>query len=380
MYILAGEIGGKKSTFALFTHKIDSAGKRIIDAQVKSKTKTFSCEEYEDYCEKLPMKIEKNSIVPNMIKTFIEQHCDSPEKIYGACLGISGPVNNEQAIIDRSKLKTTFTKNDIKQVLPCKFLPVYLLNDMEAIGYSIFLGNEEEELNKLSKETHQRDPKDRRALMLVGEGLGKACWYWNEKEEALRPFSSEGGHADYASRTDDEDKLLKMLREQKKQKGDLSPVSTENVLSETGLVKIYQYIQKTRGYGNESLEQNQSLEQNSKEASQIIEKAQQQNDSVCKDALDMFISIWGAEAGNLALWFKAQGGVYIGGITIPIEKLKEGAFMEAFTNKAESHRSYNESISVKIFSTEDIVLLGAARFAIDDGFVTKGEAAYGRMN
>lgn len=367
MYILAGEIGGKKSTFALFTHEKDDKNKRTIGLKVK--TRTFDFKEYGIQ----PDKPERNGKVPEMIEAFIKQNCDSQEKIYGACLGISGPVNNKEAIIDRQDLKTIFNEDDIRRVLPCDIAPVSLLNDMEAIGYSIFLGNGEDQLEELSSGTHQTNSKDRRALMLVGEGSGKACWYWNERADAFRPFSSEGGHADCASRTDDEDDLLKMLREEKKQQGDLSPVINENVLSETGLVRIYQYLQKTGRYNNESLEL--------KEASQIIEKAQQ-TDTVYEDALNMFLSIWGAEAGNLALWFNAQGGVYIGATPFLIEilRLKKNGFLDAFTNKADSCREYNSSIPVKVFSMEDIVLWGAARFAIHKGFVTHGEAAYVRSN
>ncbi|MEC4881607.1 MAG: glucokinase [Scytonema sp. PMC 1070.18] len=372
MYILAGEIGSKKSTFALFTHKKDDRNKRTIGSPIKSKT--FYVEDYKKYGNQ-SVKPERNGQVLEMIKAFITQNCESQDKIYGACLGISGPIYSQEATIDRPNLKTIFNEDDIRQVLPCKIVPVSLLNDMEAIGYGIFLGNGEDQLEELSSVTHQTNSKDRRALMLVGDdGSGKACWYWDEKTYAFRFFSSEGGHTDCASRTDDEDDLLKMLREEKKQRGDLSPVSNENVLSEIGLVKIYQYLQKTGRYNNEFLEL--------KEASQIIEKAQKEKDTLYEDALNMFLSIWGAEAGNLALWFNAQGGVYIGGspLLIKILKLKKNDFLHAFTNKAESCREYNSSIPVKVFPMEDIVLWGAARFAIDKGFVSLGEAAYARSN
>jgi glucokinase len=375
MYILAGDIGAKESNFALFTHKID-AGKRTIDSLVT--IQTFSCEDYEKYG--LSDKPEKNGIVPSMIKAFRAQHRE--KTIYGACLGISAPIISGKVKIDHpGGLKTIFTKADICEALPYKNLPVSLLNDMEAIGYGIFLGNGEDKLEELSSETEQTDPKARRALMLVAEGLGKVCWYWNEKKEALCPLSSEGGHADFASPGKDEDDLLKMLREEKEQNNAQSPVSSENVLSKTGLEKIYQFMKENRKYRNESLELSQYIEKSNKKASLIIEKALQQNDPdpMCNDALDMFLSIWGAEAGNLALWFNARGGVYIGGITIPIERLKKSEFIKAF-NKRASHISDEGQIPVKVFSMEEnIVLWGAARFAIDNAFVTRGEAAIAAM-
>ena len=94
----------------------------------------------------------------------------------------------------------------------------------------------------------------------------------------------------------------------------------------------------------------------------------------------MFISIWGAQAGNLALTYNAKGGVYVGGIPIPIDKLREGIFTEAFLNKEGNFKGYNEQISVKVFQEEDIVLWGAARHAINAGFVTKGKFAIMREN
>jgi glucokinase len=115
------------------------------------------------------------------------------------------------------------------------------------------------------------------------------------------------------------------------------------------------------------------------DADTIIQLAQSGN-ALCKNALDKFISFWGAQAGNLALTYNAVGGVYIGGISIPIEILKKSNFMNAFVDKEGTFKNYNEAISVKVFQGQDIVLWGAARHAIEAGFVTKGKFAIMRAN
>jgi glucokinase len=124
------------------------------------------------------------------------------------------------------------------------------------------------------------------------------------------------------NRNDQDIELLKFLKRLKQDKDDNSPVSYEYVLSRPGLVRIYQFVKNLPEWGNQP---------DVNDADTIIQLAQSGN-TLCKNALDQFISIWGAQAGNLALTYKAVGGVYIGGISIPIEILKEGKFRDAFIN------------------------------------------------
>jgi glucokinase len=354
MAILAGEIGKEKSKLALFTHNTDDTGRKTnLGSLITSQT--FETKYYADRMQ-------------DMIEEFLSQNYDDREEIYGACFGIAAPVDNGAASITHTEeLKATFTEQEFSQQLPCKTVPLSFINDMVAIGYGIFLGDGEDKLEVLYSGKYKPDPKDGRALMLVSGGLGQALWYCFDAKKGLYPIASEGGHADFAARTNDEQELLKYLIENEKNEN--SPVSYEFVLSRPGLVRIYNFF-KSKG-GN--------VVQPFTDATSIIQEALQGN-PICKQALDMFISIWGAQAGNLALTYNAKGGVYIGGISIPIDKLKEGIFREAFVNKEGNFKSYNENISVKVFQEEDIVLWGAARHAIDAGFVTKGKFAIMRKN
>lgn len=354
MVILAGKISGETSELALFNHiTIDQTNESGKNKRIESLGNLVASQAFntKDYAQD----------IPKMIKVFLEQRYDGQEDIYGACFGIAAPVNNREATIDQSGVRATLYERDFGQQLPYKRVPVSFINDMEAIGYGIFLGDGEKQLQELYHGNQESDPQERRALMLVSGGLGQALWYWDENKKRLSPISSEGGHADFAPRTEKEIALLSYLKEKEQDK----PISYEQILSSPGLIKICNFLQSTEKYDK----------QNPNNAKAIIEQALQGN-PLCKDALKMFISIWGAEAGNMALRYLAKGGVYIGGIPIPVEFLREGdTFVNAFTDKEGNFKTYNEGISVKVFQEQDIVMWGAARYAINAGFVTKGKLA-----
>lgn len=352
MVILAGKITGEETELGLFTHKSET----VIDSLVANQT--FNTKDYERE-------------LPKMVETFLNQNYDRQEKIYGACFGVAGKVDkSELAQIDRPNLKATLISDEFRSKLPYKGtpdkgVPVSFINDMEAIGYDIFFGDGEDKLEKLYDSKQEVAPQERRALMLVSGGLGQALWYWDKHEKRLSPISSEGGHADFAPSTPTEVQLWSYLKQENE------AVSYELLLSNPGLVRICKFLESTEDYGNQNLDN----------ADAIIQQALQ-GTPLCKKALKMFISIWGAEAGNMALRYKAEGGVYIGGISIPIEMLKEeNIFRNAFTDKEGDFKTYNEGISIKVFQEQGTVMRGAARYAIEvDGFVTKGKLAIMREN
>ena len=351
---MAGEIGARISKLAIFSHKKDSMGDKIkLDSLLVSQT--FITQEYAQR-------------MPDMIEVFIDEYYDGKEEIYGACFGIAGLIENGRTTIDTQDFQAIFTEQEFRQKLPYKNVPISFINDMEAIGYGIFLGDGEEQLQELypGKAEFKSAPNDNRVLMLVSEGLGQALWYWDEKKEKLSPISSEGGNANFSPRTRNEIELLLHLKNNELDK----PISYQYILSSQGLVRIYEFFQSKRG----------EKEQNINDATSIIEQAVQGN-PLCQDSLEMFISIWGAKAGDLALEYKAKGGIFIGGISIPIEILKQGTFINAFIDKQKDFfKEFNKRISIKVFEEKDIVLLGAARYSIDAGFVTKGKFAIMRSN
>jgi glucokinase len=369
MVILAGKIDGPTTTLALFQYTFNT------------KREKYEIDPNPAYKKDFPLEKYKQNL-SEMIDDFFNDCPDEKENIESVCFGVAGPLevdDKEQGKSSRIKrpdfgLETSiFSEKSFSQKLPYD-LPVSFINDMEAIGYSIFLGNEEhlEELNKINLEL---DPQAPRSLMLVSGGLGKALWLWDDQEKEFIPKSSEGGHRDFSvSSTDDMD-LWKYWSE----RNDNKQISWEFFLSSSGLIKIYKCLKKEnepelehikiaiekldRDEGNKSLT---ISEISSLIVAEVFGNSEQPN-LLCLKTIETFISLWASEAGNIALDYLPKGGLYIGGTILPVDWFKDEnlkrIFMERFTTKGENAGLANHGIPVMVYQEEDIVLRGAARFA-----------------
>lgn len=372
MVILAGKIDGPTTTLALFQYTFNT------------KQEKYEIDPNPAYKKDFPLEKYKQNL-SEMIDDFFNDCPDEKENIESVCFGVAGPLevdDKEQGKSSRIKrpdfgLETSiFSEKSFSQKLPYD-LPVSFINDMEAIGYSIFLGNEEhlEELNKINLEL---DPQAPRSLMLVSGGLGKALWLWDDQEKEFIPKSSEGGHRDFSvSSTDDMD-LWKYWSERNDNK-QIKQISWEFFLSSSGLIKIYKCLKKEnepelehikiaiekldRDEGNESLT---ISEISSLIVAEVFGNSEQPN-LLCLKTIETFISLWASEAGNIALDYLPKGGLYIGGTILPVDWFKDEnlkrIFMERFTTKGENAGLANHGIPVMVYQEEDIVLRGAARFA-----------------
>jgi glucokinase len=228
------------------------------------------------------------------------------------------------------------------------FDAVTLVNDLEA--NALGLGAlETKDFAVLNEGVPDADGNT--AIISAGTGLGEAGLHF--EGTMRRPFASEGGHADFAPRNELEIELLRYLLPQ------FRHVSYERVLSGPGLLNIYRFLRDT-GRAEEPVWL--ADEMNDGDPSAAITRAALQGKSeLCMRALDLFVSIYGAEAGNLALKVKATGGVFLGGGIAPriIEQLKSPAFMEAFTAKGRM-RPLLEAVPVRVILNDMTALLGAA--------------------
>jgi glucokinase len=369
MVILSGNNEGPTTTLALFQYTFNT------------KQEKYEIDPNPAYKKDFPLEKYKQNL-SEMIDDFFNDCPDEKENIESVCFGVAGPLkvdDKEQGKSSRIKrpdfgLETSiFSEKSFSQKLPYD-LPVSFINDMEAIGYSIFLGNEEhlEELNKINLEL---DPQAPRSLMLVSGGLGKALWLWDDQEKEFIPKSSEGGHRDFSvSSTDDMD-LWKYWSE----RNDNKQISWEFFLSSSGLIKIYKCLKKEnepelehikiaiekldRDEGNKSLT---ISEISSLIVAEVFGNSEQPN-LLCLKTIETFISLWASEAGNIALDYLPKGGLYIGGTILPVDWFKDEnlkrIFMKRFTTKGENAGLANHGIPVMVYQEEDIVLRGAARFA-----------------
>jgi glucokinase len=194
------------------------------------------------------------------------------------------------------------------------------------------------------------------ALIAPGTGLGEALLIF--RNENYVAVSSEGGHADFAPSSDAEIGLWKYLHKR------FGHVSVERVISGSGLFNIYSWLKDSGEYEEPSWLAQRVREDDP--AKVITQAATDKQDPLCVESLDMFVSILGATAGNLALTGMTTGGVYLGGGIPPkiLPFLKKGLFMKSFHAKGR-FTAMLEKIPVKVILNDSAALLGAAKYAFD---------------
>jgi glucokinase len=347
--ILAGDIGGTKTDLALLEWKTE----RVEPMRLE----TFHSADYTSLEEMLA-----EFLVPPKPSTAIddltqakdesdvspaEPQPQEPVKIEAACFGVAGPVIENRShttnlpwIIDGAALAARF---DIPHVR--------LLNDLEAMAHGILLLRHDE-LVTLNAGTPPRH-KQAIALIAAGTGLGESILFWDGTK--YRPIPSEGGHADFAPNSDIEIELLRHVRTQ------YLHVSYERLLSGPGLHAIYEFLRDTKKNEPTWLAEKIKAGDPAAEISAAGLKGQAE---IAAQTLDLFASIYGAEAGNLALKAMAVNGLYLGGGVAPklLSKLKDGTFMKAFINKGRYKRLMS-SIPVHIVMNQKTALFGAASIA-----------------
>ncbi len=317
--ILAGDIGGTNTRLALF----HSTGDLSIVVEAKYPSKDFPGLE-------------------QIVAKFLEEH---PVKVNVACFGIAGPIRD-------GKCKATNLPWVIDAAVLSKALnipSVRLYNDLESNANGIKV-MKPEELYCLQKGVAQTGHQ---ALIAAGTGLGEAGLFWDGKVH--RPFACEGGHTDFAPRNELEIELLTYL--QKK----FGHVSYERIISGPGIHALYDFLIEVKGEPKNS-KVTEAIQQ--KDPSAVIcEFAMNQQDPVCVQVVSWFLSLYGAEAGNLALKFLSLGGFYIGGGIAPrlLSLFKESEFLTAFANKGR-FQALLQSMPIQIILNDHAALLGAAAF------------------
>ena len=319
--ILAGDIGGTKVNLGLF----DLANGRLKLARENS----YPSRRY--------------AHLQDMVKEFLAD-TTAPER---ACFGIAGPVRNGQVHV--TNLPWEVKSAELAAEL--RIGSVSLINDLEANGYGL-AELPAQDLCVLNP--GEPNATGNGAIISAGTGLGEAGLYWDGAK--LHPFACEGGHADFAPLTPLDAELFDYLEER------FGRVSFERVLSGAGLFNIYQFLRDTKR-GEEPASFADALTKNDP-AAVISASAVKGESSRCVQALAMFVSYYGTEAGNLALKMMATGGVYLGGGIAPkiLPRLQQGDFLRAFFNKAPL-QALMQSMPVRVILNPGTALLGAAHYA-----------------
>jgi glucokinase len=319
--ILAGDVGGTKVHLALYDF-IDGKLKHTRDKQYLAK----------DY-----------SGLEEIVKEFL-----GADKATAACFGVPGPVRDGRLRL--TNLPWTLDSRELAAGLVIEH--VFLINDLEANCYGIAELSADQIFTLSEGDARQMG---NRALISAGTGLGEGFLVWNGRQHL--PYPSEGGHTDYAPRNEDEIDLLRFLRQKYNGR-----ISQERVVSGPGLTNIYEFLREVRGMEEPAwLAKRIALEDPN---AVITELALAAKSEICEKAMDMLVSAYGAEAGNLALKVLSVGGLYVGGGIAPriLEKLKDGAFMKAFTDKGRLSQLL-VNMPVRVILESHAALMGAASFA-----------------
>jgi glucokinase len=321
--ILAGDIGGTNTRLAFFEGTAD----RLQPVHIE----IFPSPQFAGPAE--------------MVRKFLAQHAHPVDAV---CFGLPGAVVNGR--VETTNLPWVVDARQMAEELGVA--RIELINDLFANAHGIALL---EESDFVVLNIGVPNNTGNRALISAGTGLGEAGLF-ADGSGGYHPFPSEGGHVDFAPRNDLEVELLRYLL------GRFDHVSYERVLSGPGLHNIYQFLRET-GRGEEPAWLAEQIAQG--DPSAVISKSALEGTSgICVQALDVFVSLYGAETGNLALKMLATGGAYVGGGIAPkiIRKLSSTAFMKSFSAKGRSGNILKD-IPVRVITNDKTALLGAGRVA-----------------
>ncbi len=321
--ILAGDVGGTKTHLGIFRH--DGQTLTLLRDELY-RTRDFK--RLADAC--------------------LDFLARGSEKIDGACFGVPGPVIESQAHATNGPWE--MREDALKQSL--KGIKVRLINDLGATAYGV-IHLPPAEVRVLQEGQYRLHCGDV-AVIAAGTGLGEAALVY--ERDSYYAVASEGGHSDFAPRNEEQIELWRFLNKQ------FGHVSVERVLSGPGLVNIYRFLRATSS--NPEPDWLRAMIQNRDAAEAVSEAALGRRDPECMHAMEMFVDIYGAEAGNLALKVLALGGVYLGGGIAPkiLPALTDGRFIRAFNDKGRLGEMLGK-IEVRVSLNESAALLGAAHCA-----------------
>lgn len=327
--LLAGDIGGTSTRLALV--RVDGPRLSVVAR------------------EKYPSH--EHAGLDEIVRAFTAKQ---QQHVEHACFGIAGPIRDGRVhtpnlpwVVDAAALAAALKISD-----------VHLINDLEANAHGIPALSPED---FVTLQPGQPDLAGNAAIISAGTGLGEAGIHFDGQQ--LRPLACEGGHVDFAPRNEVECALRSYLAQRFIEASE-GHVSYERVLSGPGLVNIYQFLRDT-GRGTETPEMAAAI-RDGDPAAAISQAAANGSCEISVQAMEMFVSFYGAEAGNLALKMLSTRGMFLGGGIAPkiIDKLRTPTFLNAFRAKGRL-RPLLSAMPVRVIMNDRTALLGAARYAAE---------------
>jgi glucokinase len=315
--ILAGDVGATKTLLCLCKYVRNEL--HVVDE------KKFPSKSY--------------SSLTKVIKEFLPGK-ETPTVI---SIAVAGPVTKGTANL--TNLKWIVNDQELKNETGAE--EVFLLNDLEATAYGLAELHPEDFMV-----IHEGDETigGNIGIIAPGTGLGEAGMYWDGI--AYHPFATEGGHCDFAPRSEEDIALFKSLHKQ------FGHVSWERLISGQGIVNIYTFLKEHRKNFKSALDISGAPDP----AAFITEHAKLGDDNLCKEAIGWFLKFMAFESANIVLKMMATGGLFIaGGIPNKIRKLIKPADFMLFFKQSGRLNDLLEKIPIRVVLNERTALLGAIR-------------------
>ncbi|MBZ5701042.1 MAG: glucokinase [Acidobacteriia bacterium] len=322
--ILAGDVGGTKCNLALFAEKNGKLAPVLL--------RRFASHEYAQF-----------DLLAGEFLRQAEAYC-AGDPIVAAGFGVAGPVVHNR--VQATNLPWVVDGRELAEKL--RVAQVVLLNDLAATAHSL-AHLPPQDFCVLNPGTPE--PGGTKALLAAGTGLGQGILFWDGARYRVAP--SEGGHSDFAPRTEQQIEFLRFMRQRH------AHVTWELILSGRGFKTIHEFL-------GPAVRHPSFDDPEGDPAPEITRHGLAKTCPVCVATLDFWVAIYGCEAGNLALKVLALGGVYVaGGIAAKIiEKIKDGTFLKNFCDREEKFDEMMRNIPVSVVLNEDAPLLGAAYQAL----------------
>ncbi|MEC5144657.1 glucokinase [Chitinophaga sp. 212800010-3] len=322
-YLLAGDLGGTKTNLALFS--IQNGELNLI------REEKYASREYKNFSD--------------MIRQFLGECQDTPPQ--RICIGVAGPVVRGK--VELTNLSRELSEEEIRQGTGIQ--AVALINDLEATAYGLATLSSQQ-LTTLHRGAG--DHAGNMAIIAPGTGLGMAGLYWDGTYH--HPFPTEGGHTDFAPRTDLDILLLRYLQEK------YEIVSWERLISGPGIHDIYQFLRDIKG-----MEEPSALKaaMDAGDPSAEISKAALEGKvPVCMKTMELFVRYLARESCNLVLKMKSTGGLFLGGGIPPkiAVMLETGEFYHHYL-QGDRMAELLASTPVHIVNNDKTALWGAAFYA-----------------
>ena len=324
--ILAGDVGGTKVHLALYNF----TGGVLTPVRDEK----FPAHEF--------------ASLDDVVRKFIAN--EEKSRIVASCFGCPGPVRDGR--LKLTNLPWSLDAREMQHNLGLEH--IFLINDLEANGYGIPELSKDKVCTLLEGDASS---VGHRGLVSAGTGLGEALLIWDGQRRTHLPLPSEGGHTDFAPRNEQEVALLNYLRKQLNGR-----VSYERVVSGIGIKNIYAFLRDDQKM-EEPAWLRKRMQQEDPNA--VIGQCGEDGSSeICAETLKIFVSVYGAEAGNVALKVLAMGGIYLGGGIAPkiLKTMTNGLFTSAFLDKGRLSPLL-KSVPVRVILDDSCALLGAAAYA-----------------